>query len=90
MLRGLEARLDVQRGEQRLEHALGAEEAALDDPADAPGLARQRLAGREVDVGDLEERHALVSGVHVRARRADEPVEERRPQHPLVGRERLG
>ena len=77
--------------EELLDGALRAEEAARDDPAERASARRGSCAaGRQVDVRDLEQRDVLVAGVDVVARRADEAVEERRAQHALLGRERLG
>ena len=56
-LRALEARLDVQRIEDRLDGALGAEEVAAEDAAQPPPLLRHRPSPtRQIDVGDLEQR----------------------------------
>ena len=56
-LRALEARLDMQRGEHRLDRALGAEEVAAEDAAQPPPLLRHRGSlTRQIDVRDLEQR----------------------------------
>ena len=85
---GSNGRLLLERLEHRLDGALRAEEAALDDASDAPALVRQLPSGRQVHVRDLEQRHALVADVHVVPRGLDEAVQERRPQHALLRRQR--
>ena len=52
-------------------------------------LLRQLCAGGQIHVCELEERHALVAGVHVAARGGDKSVEQRRSQDCLLARERL-
>src|SRR2546425_11937480 len=89
MRRVLEARLQLERGEDRLDGALRAEEATLRDAAEAPALLRQRLAGGEIDVRDLEQGRPLVTDIHVVACGSDEPEEERRAQNALQRRQRL-
>ena len=72
MRRALEARLDLERGEDLLDHALRAEEAAAHDPAEAPRLVGSARPVGEVDVRDLEQRDAGVAHVDVVTRGAEE------------------
>ena len=91
MLGALEARLELERLEEQLDGALRAQVAARRRSRRRATARRGTLAARrQVDVGDLEQRDVLVADVDVVARGADQAVEERRPQHALERRERLG
>ena len=87
--RALEARLELERREDLLDRALRAVETALDDSAEMPRLVRQRVAGRQVHVRDLEQGDVVGAGVDVVACGSDEPVEQRRAEDALQLRERL-
>ena len=88
--RALEARLHLERGEERLDRPSGHGEAALGDPCHAPPLLRQLLAARQVDARDLEQRDGLVPHVDVVARGRDEAAEQRRAENRVLGGERIG
>ena len=90
MRRAVEARLQLEGGEDLLDGSLCPEEIALGDAPETPALLGQRLLGRQVHMGDLEQRHALVAGVHVVACGSHEPEEKSRTQHALQLRQRLG
>ena len=69
-------RLGLERGVERLDHALRAAETALGDRAARAALVGQLAAARQVDAGDLEKRDALVAVVDVPARRLDEALQQ--------------
>ena len=85
-----ERRRDVERPEHGLDGGLPGEVAALDDPPHPPPLVGEPPGGRQVHPRDLEQRDAVVPGVHVVPRRRDEPVEQRCPEDRVLCREGLG
>ena len=89
ILAPLEARLEIERVVQRLDDALHACEAALDDGAERPVLVGELAAGRQVDACDLEEPDAGVAGVEVVPGGLDEAREQPRAEHRLLARLRL-
>src|SRR4051794_3586250 len=90
MRRALEARLELQRGEDLLDSAFRPIEAPANYAAQPPRLVRKLLARRQVDVRELEQRDVHVAGVEVVAGGADEPVEQRRTEDALELGQRLG
>src|SRR5512140_1291311 len=79
MLCALEARLRPESGVERLDHAFREREAAFGDADDMEPLVR-KVAVREIDTCDLEERDLVDSGVHVAAGRLDEAREQGGPE----------
>ena len=59
MRSAFEVRLELERREDLFDRSLCAVEVTENDAAETPGLVRQGLAGRQVDVGDLEEGDVL-------------------------------
>src|SRR5687767_132922 len=84
----LDPKLHVQRPVERLDDALCAEEPALDDAAQMPVLVRARIAGRQVDPGELEESDVFVPGIDVSAGRFEKTEEKRGAENRLLGGER--
>ena len=87
--RPLEHGLGLERRVERLDDALRAVQAALDDPGDARVLVRE-VAVRQVDAGDLEERDVLRAELDVAARGLDEARQQPRPKRRELDRDRLG
>ena len=82
-------RLEAERVVERLDDALRACEAALDDRAERPVLVGELVAGRQVDACDLEEPDPGVAGVEVVPGGLDEAREQPRAEHRLLARLRL-
>ena len=89
VLRPLESRLGLERLVEGLDDAFRTREAAFRDGRDVQPLVR-KLAIREVDAGDLEERDSVGSGVHIAPRRLDEARQQRRAERGQLDGDRLG
>src|SRR3954447_15328431 len=72
VLGGSEERRRLERGVDRLDHALHLSEPAFEDAAEAKRLVGELLAAREIDVRDLEQRDVTVARLHIAAGEVDE------------------
>src|SRR5207248_2981934 len=90
VLAALEARFELERCVEGLDDAFDARVPTLDDPRDSPVLRRPRVRWRQIHPSDLEQRDFLVTGIEVAVDRSRKAWQQRRPQHRLVGGERLG
>src|SRR6185295_19860760 len=88
VLRALESRLRLERLVERLDDAFRSRETALCDSGEVQSLCR-KLAVREVDAGDLEERDPAGSGVHVPPGHIDEARQQRRTERGQFDGDRL-
>src|SRR5438046_3046389 len=87
--RTLEAGLRLQGGVERLDDALGAAPAALDDRADMAALIRQVVAG-QVDARELEKLDAARAELRVGPDSVHEARQEPRAKDGQLDRDRLG
>ena len=90
MLAALEARFELERCVKRLDDAFSPPVTALEDPRHAPALRGSGIGGRQIDPGDLEQGDLVVGGIHVALDRGCKTRQQRRPQHRLIRRKRLG